>query len=307
MAISINQKRINLYDIARGIGIILVYLGHVPPNIYFRRFIYSFHMPLFFIISGMLLNVDKYAMKGFVISRTKSIIIPAISFILFSNVIGLFFSHDYRPGLPSIIWFLFVLYFSECAVFSCWKKVSSTHYRIIISLTLLLAAIIMDYINFKLPVALNVIPLAAFFVSFGNLFKEYILKFSQMNVFFPILGGSLLILFSMYFEDYNNMHKGHMVFSGLGIIVAVLGTLSITNISKYIDNYDNGIKRSLVLLGKNSLIIYGVHLSLITVVGIPLFKDDIFQYCALNLLVILLIAIIAFCVNRYAKFLLGKF
>ena len=301
------KKRINMYDIAKGIGIILVYLGHVPPNIYFKRFIYSFHMPLFFIISGMLLNVDKYDMKGFLISRTKSIIIPAISFIAFSNVVGFIFSRGYKPGLPSIIWFLFVLYFSEILIFSCWKKTKNTQKRIYICVTLMLLAIFLDYIKFILPIALNVIPLAAFFVSFGNLFKEFILKCSKMNVFFSIIGVVFLLLVSLYIEDYNNLHKGHIILWGYGVIVAIIGSLSITNLSKYIDNQNNQITKILIMLGKNSLIIYGVHLSLIRVVGVPLFRDDIFQYCLLNILVIILISFIAFLINKHAKFLLGKY
>lgn len=302
------KKRINMYDIAKGIGIILVYLGHVPPNIYFRRFIYSFHMPLFFIISGMLLNVNKYDMKGFFISRTKSLMIPAITFIAFSNIVGFIFSREYKPGLPSIIWFLFVLYFSELLIFICWKKIKNTKKRTGVCITLMLLAFFLDYVNFKLPIALNVIPLASFFVSFGYLFKEYILKWSQMNVSISIIGGGLfLLLVSLYIEDYNNLHKGHLILCSLGVIVAIIGSLSIINISKFIDSQNYQIKKTLIMLGKNSLIIYGVHLSLISVVGVPLFSDDIFRYCLLNILVIILITFITVFINKYAKFLLGKF
>lgn len=44
-------ERENWIDIARGIGILLVILGHMSVA---RRAIYSFHMPLFFFISGFL-------------------------------------------------------------------------------------------------------------------------------------------------------------------------------------------------------------------------------------------------------------
>ena len=44
--------RLEWIDKAKGIGIILVILGHTicPPNIKF--WLYSFHMPLFFFLSG---------------------------------------------------------------------------------------------------------------------------------------------------------------------------------------------------------------------------------------------------------------
>ncbi len=48
----VERKRLMWLDAARGIGILLVLLGHTSPS--FGKFIYGFHMPLFFIISGFL-------------------------------------------------------------------------------------------------------------------------------------------------------------------------------------------------------------------------------------------------------------
>lgn len=51
--------RIDEIDVMRGIGILLVVIGHVfPVGTKTHAFIYGFHMPLFFIISGMTLSVD---------------------------------------------------------------------------------------------------------------------------------------------------------------------------------------------------------------------------------------------------------
>lgn len=49
-------KRIEYLDYAKGIGIILVVLGHILIKGNIKIYIYSFHMPLFFIISGYLFN-----------------------------------------------------------------------------------------------------------------------------------------------------------------------------------------------------------------------------------------------------------
>lgn len=43
-------------DVAKGIGIILVVLGHVTRNENLIRIIYSFHMPLFFFLGGWIIN-----------------------------------------------------------------------------------------------------------------------------------------------------------------------------------------------------------------------------------------------------------
>ena len=46
------EKREIFIDIAKGIAILLMIIGHVIKNFYAIRFIFSFHMPLFIITSG---------------------------------------------------------------------------------------------------------------------------------------------------------------------------------------------------------------------------------------------------------------
>ena len=68
-----NTKRLDWIDIAKGIGIILVVLGHtLVPQVretgfagFLWIFIYNFHMPLFFFLSGYLFE------KDFLTTRTK--------------------------------------------------------------------------------------------------------------------------------------------------------------------------------------------------------------------------------------------
>ena len=51
------KKRVEYIDIAKGIALFLVVWGHlVPDDSTVFRIIFSFHMPLFFILSGMTLN-----------------------------------------------------------------------------------------------------------------------------------------------------------------------------------------------------------------------------------------------------------
>src|SRR5688572_19153575 len=53
------SKRIEYLDIAKGIGILLVVLGHNDfevISLFVQRLIYSFHMPLFFFLSGYFIN-----------------------------------------------------------------------------------------------------------------------------------------------------------------------------------------------------------------------------------------------------------
>lgn len=67
-----------------GILILLVVIGHiVPENSILRTWIWSFHMPAFFIISGILINHSSFTKKSFselIISSIKSLIIPFVIF-----------------------------------------------------------------------------------------------------------------------------------------------------------------------------------------------------------------------------------
>lgn len=57
--------RLPFLDIAKGIGIIMVVMGHVMPYCPLYYWIYGFHVPLFFVISGMLCNYSKYSFSVF--------------------------------------------------------------------------------------------------------------------------------------------------------------------------------------------------------------------------------------------------
>lgn len=72
-----NNERNVTIDIAKGIGIFLVVLGHFMylENEYIRDFIYSFHVELFFFISGFLYK--KADMKATVSKVVKKFVIPA--------------------------------------------------------------------------------------------------------------------------------------------------------------------------------------------------------------------------------------
>ena len=59
-----NENRISFIDIAKGLGILLVIMGHtVDCTKFIGRFIYTFHMPLFFFLSGYVMS-DKYLKDG---------------------------------------------------------------------------------------------------------------------------------------------------------------------------------------------------------------------------------------------------
>lgn len=79
------MKRIEWLDSLRGFAMFLVIVGHVssvPASL--GKWIYAFHMPLFFVIAGIVFRYEKYAnLKECAIDKSKKLLIPyALLFIV---------------------------------------------------------------------------------------------------------------------------------------------------------------------------------------------------------------------------------
>lgn len=141
-----NSHRIAWLDWAKVIGMLLVVLGHcypfASPPCYVRNLIYSFHMPLFFFMSGMLFKqrtVAEVARKSF-----AALIVPALSW---NAVWILIFGGGAIPQLRNVFygetlicgpsWFLFSLF--ECQALAAMLLNKRTRFLgAVLSLSLLL-------------------------------------------------------------------------------------------------------------------------------------------------------------------------
>ncbi|MGG1754302.1 acyltransferase family protein, partial [Bacillus pumilus] len=74
------NKRLEWVDAAKGIGILLVVMAHVPIPDSFKQFIYSFHMPLFFLLSGMMFRSSSRPALSFIQKKAKSLLLPYLYF-----------------------------------------------------------------------------------------------------------------------------------------------------------------------------------------------------------------------------------
>ena len=95
-----NQTRLTYIDLAKGFAILMVVAGHLAQyclngasakNVF--NFIYSFHMPLFFFLSGYVASLSRNRIKKgnilpFFIKKLKSLLLP---FLVWGIVIYLLF------------------------------------------------------------------------------------------------------------------------------------------------------------------------------------------------------------------------
>jgi fucose 4-O-acetylase-like acetyltransferase len=146
-----SRERIDWIDFIKGVAIILVVYGHVVQGAAYgglldgwkffqisEAFIYSFHMPAFFFVSGML--AGRSLQKGtriFIRDRLKTLawpyliwsVIDAFSVLAFRR----FYHHPSETPLTDLLtiawnphgfWFLFVLFWSEM-VLCALRKISA--------------------------------------------------------------------------------------------------------------------------------------------------------------------------------------
>lgn len=124
------KTRIEWLDGARGIAIFLVVLGHVlrglPENAdgprewaaFLDSWIYTFHMPVFFFISGLFIESSaKRPLNSFIVSKLRTIAYPYFVWSIFQELLRILSGGSTLSGLWKIIyqpvmqyWFLYVLF-----------------------------------------------------------------------------------------------------------------------------------------------------------------------------------------------------
>ena len=172
------KKRIVYLDIAKGIGMILVLLGHLQNDTVFSyspyilslcSWIFSFHMALFFIISGILIAVkgeNETDLRIFIRKRFKSVMVPYFWFsliyifiVLYSLLIDkvvplktLFIQLWYVLGMygMNVLWFLPALFAGEILFVFLTQRFKNNK-SILIILLLLIIAITINQLRDGLP------------------------------------------------------------------------------------------------------------------------------------------------------------
>ena len=196
------DKRIQYIDGIKAFAMILVILGHcqwlsaLPSS--FGRFIYSFHMPLFFIISGFFIKPISIrdGLKKYGVLYLKPYFFTCIFVLLIDVVVRICRNDDVLYGIkrdvlravfasgwakdgawlsstPYIgpIWFLFALFWA-CLLYSILKKHFDLFTQFVIVLLLfVLSCISVKYI--RLPFSIQAGASATLFLFIGGMIRKY--------------------------------------------------------------------------------------------------------------------------------------
>lgn len=279
------QKRKIWIDLARGIAIWLVVWGHVVQpqesrgftfigNI--RQLVYSFHMPLFFMISGLCFNVTlSVKFSEFAKKKFKTILIPGYIGVLVGIIYQcLFADFDYgayiRWGgvLRTLLyfhdadftyWFLGALFCVELLMFFVCRM-NNWFYRILTSLLLTVAGYVVHIvINMPLPFSLNQGLELLIFFSFGYECKGICLRIKGhrgREIALALLSLIICIIANLLDDEivsYWNASPGDFV----GYIVkGFSGSIMVISIALLCESCKNWLINVLTLNGRCSLFIY---------------------------------------------------
>lgn len=272
------SNRINWVDQAKGIGILLVVIGHMTIPLKLSILIFSFHMPLFFFISGYLFNEKKYAsdFKTIVISKFSTLVWPFVTFTFlalflrsmydYKNTVETFDYVGFLIGMDSInvpLWFLTALFSTEI-IFSQIIRFSKHRLAVIVGtiLVLMMAGFLNAYFwHVEIFYNLHIALIALSFFLGGWLFKRYGLFETIVNtktlIIYLFVSSVVLFYFSL------NNSKLDMLESNYGNIIYVLiaafaGIVSSVLLAKLFQQIKY-VRSFFSYLGKNSLIILATH------------------------------------------------
>lgn len=279
-------------DILKGIGIIMVVIGHsCPPDGLLAKIIFSFHMPLFFFVSGYLFNYWKYKSNfdEFIMNNIRRLIIPSIITLLIVWLYSYIFLQNLFPnhlidsfwmlminfcifvGYPidgqsfaspvGPMWFLACLFFSRLIFYKALSIKNTT--------SLFLFVLVLTYIGVKMggahvfPWSIDIAFVSTYFMLAGWLSRKYNL-FSVIKPWM-LVGVSVLWIYDIT-QGGISMNNREYLFPLISLNGAIAGTVFWGTICVYLDKLEernnffiNKFINLLSYCGKNSLIILIFH------------------------------------------------
>lgn len=280
-------KREKWIDISKGIAIIATVVGHVSLLEWnpWKKLIFSFHMPLFFIVAGYTTKevfdrgVVKKCILRLLVPYLEIAVIMSLYFIakgsnIKTELLRIFWGSGvpatYGPGIPlfgngnipvlGMLWFLPCLFFAKI-VFQVYLALTKRLNLILRGLGIAAISGIGYLIGqkYKFPLGLDVSLFSVIFLFAGFLLK----KVGGMKKKSVVLGAVLLGLWYLsmkcnaiemsarYYREFP-----YCIFSALGAIAA---SYLIFYFSSEILERVKGVNTLLCFCGKNSLVILIIH------------------------------------------------
>ena len=324
------QSRNAAIDISRGIAALLMIISHLGLHNEVEAFIFSFHMPLFFFISGMTMHEEK-KLGQYLKKRIRRIFIPYVIFaLIYSNpeiIDWIYCLSGTRAGLKIAgslhpLWFLPCLFSADVIFHLVLKYCRKEKVMCLVSIVLAFFGIAIRFFlpfGITLPFGFDVAMVSIPFVLIGYSLwlKTTLIHRVKENPGICILAiiGMLTVLLFTYSRNLppsatNGVHHVEMATGSYGNVFlfyfnSIIGSLSVILFSELMSERLNLIKN----FGNCTMACLVSHWGILSVmekIGNSLGINGV----AYQFVTVIVIVIAAFGVNRvleeYAPNLIGK-
>ena len=339
------NNRVKYIDILRAIAIILVIAGHIPYADFsadFHKWVYAFHIPLFFFVSGISLSFINYSKTNFkelLSKRFHRIYLPYLvwgillaipNFSLWTIPKILYGTHKSLASVTnSSLWFLPVLFISllivDTIIILLTKKKATSKLPLFLIGFLILALItpsqptIHELLNgHNLPLGIDIVPMTIVFILLGYLYQNC-KKISNLRpklyVSIPII--LVMFLITLFFGLKNDVNYVLMAENRYGnylffLIAALAGIIASLLLSFIIEKYTKCLAKLMQKIGSDTMLIFILHkyplqwsidlLALFTTTHVS--NWIVIPYCILFTVPICML--FSYLINKYAPILAGK-
>lgn len=311
-------KRLDYLDKAKGILILLTVIGHVWQSGPVFNTIYAFHMPAFFLISGVLLRYTRSYEKPFGVflrSRLFSFGIPFL-FIEFLGCLTdiirhgvtlnwkgyLFNTITFRFNDPSL-WFLMDLFLIEILFYLLLRSIKR-HDLVILSVVLFYVVSRFFPIGNPYLTTIRSAHYYSLFFAFGFFASKYLTKFNT-----PVCLISVVVVFLVGMllgtRDAHTLSLKELAFLASG----VCGAYAMIQAGKI--QYFSPLDQVLSKAGMNTITIYGTHHIIYAAIGVLLGITDFASTPIIpGIIMFFGVAVIEipiiYVINHWAPWLAGK-
>lgn len=317
------QTRIEWLDIAKGLGVLLVVIGHLwykCPYPLVNQIIYSFHMPMFFILSGFVFKKGNLKFGSFVVSKSKRLLLPTLIFFVFGavhlsilkepfvDILRKFFFIDGKCPFNDPCWYFITLF--QLLIVSYFLNLDKSSY--ILKIFFIIIAFISGLIFYKfeepLYFGISRTIIAFVFFSLGtvlgqlnrqgkNIQKAYLKALIIIGCF------ALWVLCGVVLNDkvsfYSMILGNYFCF----IMAGICGSIVFIELCKLLQK-TKLIKNFLIKTADNSILIIGTHYFLryrFEEIMAPLGLFKTWQYCLIVLCFSVVIILIYNLVGPFFK------
>lgn len=299
------HRRIVWIDIAKAIAMILVFYGHISgsgDNPWFPDLensiwvIYLFHMPLFFMLSGLTFNPNK-AWREFIVSRFKRLIIPYFFFSLYGiaksilkvtapTIFASFHAGDMKQPSQELLnillgnarglWFFLALFWGDILLYAFNRICGSRlYFRMYLSILVVIAlfgwfSIQLTKTNELLPLQLMRSTEAIGFVGLGWLLARPIRSMNRRTMSLWGLASIFAFILCVFWASKMDapQYPAQMLYTILPHLAAsITGSLVIITFAQWIPSW-----HWLLYIGRNTLTYYGLNGIAIAIVRKVLFS-----------------------------------